>query len=59
MKMKGGKLLGDSFFVGQSVAIFFAFVLLGMTDYQVLPPGLNATTHNGLPVDPNDFQIKR
>ena len=30
-----------------------------MTDFQVLPPGLNAVPHNRLSVDPKDFQIKR
>ena len=30
-----------------------------MTDFQVLPPGLNAVPHNRVSVDPKDFQIKR
>ncbi len=37
----------------------FLVILLGMTDFQVLPPGLNAIPHNGVSVDPKDFQIKR
>ena len=36
----------------------YLFVLvLGMTDFQVLPPGLNSVLHNGVQVDPKDFQI--
>ena len=30
-----------------------------MTDFQVLPPGLNAVPYNRISVDSKDFQIKR
>ena len=31
---------------------------VGMADYQVLPPGLNAMEYSGLSVNPNDFQLR-
>ena len=41
-----------------SVALNVPILFLGMADYQVLPPGLNAEDYGGLSVNPNDFQMK-
>ena len=32
-------------------------VYIGLSDFQVLPPGLNAVKHNGHSVDPDDMQL--
>ena len=37
---------------------FFFFTIVGMADYQVLPPGLNTENYGRLLVNPSDFQMK-
>ena len=46
-----------SIFINFSPFFFCVVIIIGMADYQVLPPGLNSMNYHGVPIDPKDFQL--